>query len=86
MSHITNQHDLDVGDKFIFTKTDLEWEDVSVNKVYVVEGKDEDGDLFFQDDVGEKNYALVNIGGGWSGGVFEKVECGVGKGGNTVGQ
>lgn len=47
-----------VGDKFRVTKLPEYSEDTTINKVYVVQGVDTDGDVYFMDDSYSKNYAL----------------------------
>lgn len=37
--------------------------DVTLGKIYTCQGEDEDGDLWFLDDEGERNWAIATFGG-----------------------
>jgi hypothetical protein len=48
-----------IGTKFVINKLHP---DISLGKVYTIEGYDEDGDEFFIDDVGDQNFLVCSPG------------------------
>ena len=47
-----------IGDKFKATRLPEYFKDMTVGKVYTVQGFDEDGDPYFRDDKDDRNFAL----------------------------
>lgn len=50
-----------IGTRFTPTLTTRS-KDVTVGKEYAIVGRDRDGDLYFIDDVGERNFAMCDDG------------------------
>lgn len=57
-----------VGTTVVFTgfkpHMKLLWEDVTLGKEYVIAGSESDGDTYFRDDVGARNYSACFDGCG----------------------
>jgi hypothetical protein len=62
---------IDTKIRFTGAKERFQLEDVTLGKIYVIEGLDEDGEEYFLDDVGERNFAASSFGGD---GIYEIVE------------
>lgn len=52
---------LNVGEQFEALRT-AACGDVTVGKIYTIAGKDLDGDIYFIDDAGDKNFACASGG------------------------
>lgn len=53
---------LNIGDRIVFGESEREKAesiDITVGKIYTIIGKDEFGDLYFIDDVGDLNFSTI---------------------------